>query len=94
MRSLDHQGIAFKMTDKKVPSTKTFVMQIEAVMEMQMARRTALVDPLSACPRPWHQPAHENENADVRPPVLVSTNEGGCGVKCRCRHKGIRPLVR
>ena len=82
MRSLDHQGIVFKMMDKKVPSTKTFVMQIEAVMEMQMACRTALVDPLSACPRPWHQPAHEDENADMRPLVLVSTNEGGCGFKC------------
>ena len=94
MRLLDHQGIVFKMTDKKVPSTKTFVMQIEAVMEMQMARHTALVDPLSVCPRPWHQPAHEDENADMHPPVLVSTNEGGCGFKCRHRHEGIRPLVR
>ena len=89
VRLLDHQGIAFKMMDKKVPSTKTFVMQIEAVMEMQMACCTALIDLLSACPRPWHQPAHEDENAGVHPPVLVSTNKGGCGFKCRHRHEGI-----
>ena len=50
--SLDHQGIAFKMAGKKMPSTKTFVMQIEAVMEMQIAHRTMLIDPLSMCPCP------------------------------------------
>ena len=47
MRSLDHQGIVFKVMDKKAPSTKVFVAQIEAIMETQMARRAVLIDPLS-----------------------------------------------
>ena len=64
-RSLDHQGITFKMTDKKALSTKAFVAQIEAIMETQMARRAALVDPLYARARPQHQLAYEVEDADV-----------------------------
>ena len=64
-RSLDHQGITFKMTDKKALTTKAFVAQIEAIMETQMARRAALVDPLYARARPQHQLAYEVEDADV-----------------------------
>ena len=64
-RSLDHQGITFKMADKKALSTKSFVAQIEAIMETQMARRAALVDPLYARARPQHQLAYEVEDADV-----------------------------
>jgi paired amphipathic helix protein Sin3a len=40
-RSLDHQGITFKMADKKALTTKAFVAQIEAIMETQMARARA-----------------------------------------------------
>jgi paired amphipathic helix protein Sin3a len=64
-RSLDHQGITFKMADKKALTTKAFVAQIEAIMETQMARRAALVDPLYARARPQHQLAYEVEDADV-----------------------------
>lgn len=64
-RSLDHQGITFKMADKKALATKAFVAQIEAIMETQMARRAALVDPLYARARPQHQLAYEVEDADV-----------------------------
>jgi paired amphipathic helix protein Sin3a len=64
-RSLDHQGITFKMADKKALTTKAFVAQIEAHMETQMARRAALIDPLYARARPQHQLAYEVEDADV-----------------------------
>jgi paired amphipathic helix protein Sin3a len=64
-RSLDHQGITFKMADKKALTTKAFVAQIEAIMETQMARRAALVDPLYARARPQHQLAYEVEDPDV-----------------------------
>lgn len=64
-RSLDHQGITFKTADKKLLTSKAFVAQIEAIMETQMARRAALVDPLYARARPQHQLACEIEDADV-----------------------------
>ena len=64
-RSLDHQGITFKMADKKALTAKAFVAQIEAIMETQMARRAALVDPLYARARPQHQLAYEIEDTDV-----------------------------
>lgn len=64
-RSLDHQGITFKTADKKAVASKAFVAQIEAIMETQMARRAALVDPLYARARPQHQLAYEIEDADV-----------------------------
>ncbi len=64
-RSLDHQGITFKTADKKALTSKAFVAQIEAIMETQMARRAALVDPLYARARPQHQLAYEVEDTDV-----------------------------
>ena len=64
-RSLDHQGITFKTVDKKALTAKAFVAQIEAIMETQMARRAALVDPLYARARPQHQLGYEIEDADV-----------------------------
>ncbi|KAI9451486.1 hypothetical protein F5148DRAFT_1378838 [Russula earlei] len=64
-RSLDHQGITFKMADKKALTSKAFVAHIEAIMETQMARRAALVDPLYARARPQHQLSYEIEDADV-----------------------------
>ena len=64
-RSLDHQGITSKTTDKKALTAKSFVAQIEAMMETQMARRAALVDPLYARARPQHQLDYEIEDQDV-----------------------------
>jgi paired amphipathic helix protein Sin3a len=54
-KSLDHQGISFKATDKKVITTKAFVNQIEAAKEEQIAKRVSLIDPLYARTRPKHQ---------------------------------------
>lgn len=54
LKSLDHQGISFKATDKKAISTKTFVSQIEAARDEQMAKRASLIDPLFARTRPRH----------------------------------------
>ncbi|KZT66663.1 hypothetical protein DAEQUDRAFT_730074 [Daedalea quercina L-15889] len=54
-KSLDYQGITFKMTDKKAITTKAFVSQIEAARDEQMAKRAALIDPLFARTRPRHQ---------------------------------------
>ena len=64
-RSLDHQGIISKTTDKKALTAKAFVAQIEAIMETQMVRRAALVDPLYARARPQHQLEYEIEDQDV-----------------------------
>jgi paired amphipathic helix protein Sin3a len=54
-KSLDHQGITFKAADKKALTTKTFLSQIEAVKDEQMAKTAALIDPLFARARPRHQ---------------------------------------
>jgi paired amphipathic helix protein Sin3a len=55
LKSLDHQAISFKVTDKKAVTTKALVGQIEASREEQMAKRAALIDPLFARTRPRHQ---------------------------------------
>ena len=54
-RSLDHQSVSFKASDKKVITTKAFVNQIEAAREEQMSRRASLIDPLFSRTRPRHQ---------------------------------------
>ncbi|KAI0687713.1 hypothetical protein BC835DRAFT_1376116 [Cytidiella melzeri] len=54
-KSLDHLGITFKAADKKAITPKTFVSQIEAARDEQMAKRAALIDPLFARTRPRHQ---------------------------------------
>ena len=64
-RSLGHQGIMFKMTFKKVLSTKAFAAQIKAIMEAQMACCAALMDPLYVHIHPQHQLAYNVEDADV-----------------------------
>ncbi|PFH48078.1 hypothetical protein AMATHDRAFT_150621 [Amanita thiersii Skay4041] len=55
LKSLDHQAITFKSTDKRNMATKAFVSQIEAAKEEQMAKRASLIDPLFARTRPRHQ---------------------------------------
>ena len=54
-KSLDHQAISFKMTDKKTITTKALVNQIETAREEQMAKRASLIDPLFARTRPRYQ---------------------------------------
>ncbi|GJJ10538.1 hypothetical protein Clacol_004765 [Clathrus columnatus] len=43
-KSLDHQGVTFKMSDKKTITTKAFVTNIELVRQQQMAKRASLID--------------------------------------------------
>ena len=64
-KSLDHQGITFKTADKKALTPKTFVSQIEAARDEQMAKRAALVDPLFARTRPRHQFEYVVKDVDV-----------------------------
>ena len=54
-KSLDHQAISFKNSDKKALTTKALVNQIETAREEQMAKRACLIDPLFARTRPRHQ---------------------------------------
>ena len=54
-KSLDHQSISFKNSDKKALTTKALVNQIETAREEQMAKRACLIDPLFARTRPRHQ---------------------------------------
>ncbi|KAJ3571279.1 hypothetical protein NP233_g3851 [Leucocoprinus birnbaumii] len=54
-KSLDHQAIVFKTSDKKAITTKSLVSQIEGAREEQMAKRASLIDPLFARTRPRHQ---------------------------------------
>ncbi|KAF9003386.1 hypothetical protein BDQ17DRAFT_1409203 [Cyathus striatus] len=64
-KSLDHQVILFRAADKKAISTKSFVSQIEAAREEQVARRAALVDPLFSRTRPRHQLEFVIDDVDV-----------------------------
>lgn len=64
-KSLDHQAITFKATDKKAISPKTFVNQIEAARDEQMGKRAALIDPLFARTRPRHQLEYVLEDFDT-----------------------------
>ncbi|KAF5351246.1 hypothetical protein D9756_008445 [Leucocoprinus leucothites] len=54
-KSLDHQAIVFKTSDKKAITTKSLVSQVEGAREEQMAKRASLIDPLFARTRPRHQ---------------------------------------
>lgn len=64
-KSLDHQAITFKATDKKAIAPKTFVNQIEAARDEQMAKRAALIDPLFARTRTRHQLEYILEDFEV-----------------------------
>ncbi|EKM56381.1 uncharacterized protein PHACADRAFT_172101 [Phanerochaete carnosa HHB-10118-sp] len=69
-KSLDHQGITFKTTDKKALTPKAFVSQIEAARDEQMTKRAALVDPLFARTYPRHQLEYIIEDVDMLQDVL------------------------
>ena len=58
-KSLDHQGVIFKTTDKKALTTKSLVGAIEAARDEQVSERAALMDPSLARTRPMHQLAYE-----------------------------------
>ncbi|KAF9041264.1 hypothetical protein BJ165DRAFT_1349868 [Panaeolus papilionaceus] len=54
-KSLDHQAITFKATDKKSLTMKALVGQIETAREEQRVKRAALIDPLLSRTRARHQ---------------------------------------
>ncbi|KAG5641578.1 hypothetical protein DXG03_004691 [Asterophora parasitica] len=72
-KSLDHQGIFFKNADKKAITVKSFVSQIEAAREEQMAKRASLIDPLFARTRPRHQLEFVVDDVTVLQDVLKLT---------------------
>lgn len=65
LKSLDHQAINFKTTDKKAITAKAFISQIEAARDEQMDRRASYIDPLFARTRPKHQLSFEIEDTAV-----------------------------
>ena len=73
LKSLDHQGISFKASDKKAISTKAFVSQIEAARDEQMAKRASLIDPLFARTRPRHHLEFIVEDVSVLQDALKLT---------------------
>ncbi|KZP17508.1 hypothetical protein FIBSPDRAFT_911970 [Athelia psychrophila] len=73
LKSLDHQGITFKAADKKAISTKSFVSQIEAARDEQMAKRASLIDPLFARTRPRHHLEFAVEDESVLQDALKLT---------------------
>ncbi|EPQ53755.1 hypothetical protein GLOTRDRAFT_139874 [Gloeophyllum trabeum ATCC 11539] len=72
-KSLDHQGITFKMNDKKATSTKAFLNQIEAARDEQIAKRAVMVDPLFSRARPRHQLEYFVEDISVLQDALRLT---------------------
>lgn len=64
-KSLDHQGIVFKASDKKATTPKAFVNQVEAGRAEQVAKRAAYIDPLFARVLPTHQLEFTVEDVSV-----------------------------
>ena len=64
-KSLDHQGITFKVTDKKALTTKALVSQIEIARDEQMSERAALLDPSANRTKPVHQLAYRLSDTAV-----------------------------
>lgn len=72
-KSLDHQGITFKLNDKKVTTTKTFVNQIESAKEEQLSTRASLIDPLFARTRPRYHMSFVVEDMSILQDLLKLT---------------------
>jgi len=72
-KSLDHQAINFKTTDKKATSARAFISQIEAVRDEQMDKRASYIDPLFTRTRPRHQLAYDIEDVGVLQDVIKMT---------------------
>jgi paired amphipathic helix protein Sin3a len=58
-KSLDHQGVTFKSTDKKAMTSKTLVAAIEAARDEQIFERAKLVDPSLSRTKPTYQLAYQ-----------------------------------
>lgn len=72
-KSLDHQAINFKTTDKKAITARAFISQIEAVRDEQMDKRASYIDPLFTRTRPRHQLAYDIEDVGVLQDVIKMT---------------------
>jgi paired amphipathic helix protein Sin3a len=64
-KSLDHQGITFKVTDKKALTAKALVSQIEIARDEQVSERGALLDPSANRTKPVHQLAYRLSDTAV-----------------------------
>ena len=63
-KSLDHQGVNFKASDKKAITTKAFMAEIEARKLQQQQRRLGL-DPTLPRPKPRHQLVYVMDDMNV-----------------------------
>ncbi|KAJ8473776.1 hypothetical protein ONZ51_g7657 [Trametes cubensis] len=72
-KSLDHQAVTFKATDKKAITQKAFVSQIEAARDEQRVKRASLIDPLLARTKPRHQLEFVVEDVSVLQDALKLT---------------------
>lgn len=68
-KSLDHQGVNFKASDKKSITAKAFVAEIEARKIQQQQRRLTL-DPTLPRPKPRHQLVYVMDDMTVLTDVL------------------------
>lgn len=87
-KSLDHQGINFKLNDKKAILPKSLVAEIESLRKEQVQRREALLDPTVGAARETYQYSYKIEDISVlqdliklilsyldRAPGAMSTND-------------------
>ncbi|KZT07953.1 uncharacterized protein LAESUDRAFT_698018 [Laetiporus sulphureus 93-53] len=72
-KSLDHQGVTFRVADKKALTAKAFLNQIEAAKTEQMATKASYIDPLFARARPAHQLEFVIDDMDVVQDALKLT---------------------
>ncbi|SNX84434.1 related to SIN3 - transcription regulatory protein [Melanopsichium pennsylvanicum] len=68
-KSLDHQGVNFKASDKKAITAKAFLAEIEARKLQQQQRRLSM-DPTLPRPKPRHQLVYVMDNMHVLTDVL------------------------
>lgn len=68
-KSLDHQGVNFKASDKKAITAKAFIAEIEARKLQQQQRRLSL-DPTLPRPKPRHQLVYVMDDMHVLTDVL------------------------
>ncbi|GAC71740.1 gluconate kinase [Moesziomyces antarcticus T-34] len=68
-KSLDHQGVNFKTSDKKAITAKAFIAEIEARKLQQQQRRLSL-DPTLPRPKPRHQLVYVMDDTHVLADVL------------------------
>lgn len=72
-KSLDHQGVVFKATDKKATTARFLLSQVEAARDEQRAERASLIDPLYARTKPRHHLEFQFEDLSVLQDALKLT---------------------